>query len=108
MTASPGMAASGNAEGLHLRPRTVEPIPAGAVPVMEAVNISKAFGATTALVDVSLKAYAGRILALLCDYGDGKSTLIKILSGVYQPDQGVQRFISCHTNFASPSKAPTQ
>ena len=54
---------------------------------MEAVNLSKAFGATTALVDVSLKAYSGRILTLLGDNGAGKSTLIKILSGVFPPDQ---------------------
>ena len=59
---------------------------------MEAVNISKAFGATTALVDVSLKAYAGRILTLLGDNGAGKSTLIKILSGVFPPDRGELRF----------------
>jgi ABC-type glutathione transport system ATPase component len=66
------------------RRRAIEPIPPDAVPVMEAVNISKAFGATTALIDVSLKAYAGRILALLGDNGAGKSTLIKILSGVFR------------------------
>ena len=70
----------------------IEPIPSDAVPVIEAVNISKAFGATTALVDVSLKAYAGRILALLGDNGAGKSTLIKILSGVFPPDRGELRF----------------
>ena len=60
--------------------------------MIEAVNVSKAFGATTALVDVSLKAYAGRILALLGDNGAGKSTLIKILSGVFPPDRGELRF----------------
>ena len=68
---------------LHLRARIIEPIPPDAVPVIEAINVSKAFGATTALVDVSLKAYSGRILALLGDNGAGKSTLIKILSGVF-------------------------
>ena len=51
------------------RRRVIEPIPPGAVPVVEAINLSKGFGATTALVDVSLKAYAGRILALLGDNG---------------------------------------
>jgi simple sugar transport system ATP-binding protein len=58
--------------------RTIERIAPDAVPVIEAVSVSKAFGPTTALVDVSLKAYAGRILALLGDNGAGKSTLIKI------------------------------
>ena len=72
---------------------------------MEAVNISKAFGATTALVDVSLKAYAGRILALLGDNGAGKSTLIKILSGVFPPDQGELRFRGEPVTFTSPAQA---
>ena len=85
--------------------RKVEPIPPGAVPVMEAVNISKAFGATTALVDVSLKAYAGRILALLGDNGAGKSTLIKILSGVFPPDRGELRFRGEPVTFTNPAEA---
>src|SRR6516225_10060113 len=92
-------------EGLQLSARKVVPVPAGAVPVMEAVNISKAFGATTALVDVSLKAYAGRILALLGDNGAGKSTLIKILSGVFPPDGGELRFRGEKVVFANPAQA---
>ncbi|MEL7117749.1 MAG: ATP-binding cassette domain-containing protein, partial [Pseudomonadota bacterium] len=71
----------------------------------EAVNVSKGFGATTALVDVSLKAYEGRILALLGDNGAGKSTLIKILSGVYPPDQGELRFQGEPVVFANPAEA---
>jgi simple sugar transport system ATP-binding protein len=94
-----------SSEGLHLAARKVVPVPAGAVPVMEAVNISKAFGATTALVDVSLKAYAGRILALLGDNGAGKSTLIKILSGVFPPDGGELRFRGEKVVFANPAQA---
>jgi simple sugar transport system ATP-binding protein len=90
---------------LHLRPRATEPIPADAVPVMEAVNVSKAFGATTALVDVSLRAYSGRILALLGDNGAGKSTLIKILSGVFPPDGGELRFRGEPVNFKNPAQA---
>jgi simple sugar transport system ATP-binding protein len=85
--------------------RTIEPIPPGAVPVMEADHISKGFGATTALVDVSLKAYSGRILALLGDNGAGKSTLIKILSGVFPPDGGVMRFKGEAITFRNPADA---
>jgi len=90
---------------LDLAPRSIPPIPPGAVPVMEAINISKGFGATTALVDVSLKAYAGRILALLGDNGAGKSTLIKIISGVFPPDRGELRFRGQPVRFASPAQA---
>jgi simple sugar transport system ATP-binding protein len=105
MTATPHPVGGGNADGLHLSPRKIEAIPPGDVPVMEAVNISKAFGATTALVDVSLKAHAGRILALLGDNGAGKSTLIKILCGVFPPDRGELRFRGEPVTFANPAEA---
>jgi simple sugar transport system ATP-binding protein len=85
--------------------RKIEPIPEDAVPIMEAVKISKAFGATTALVDVSLRSYAGRVLALLGDNGAGKSTLIKILSGVFPPDRGELRFRGEPVRFANPAEA---
>ena len=87
------------------RPRKIQPIAQDAVPVIEARNISKAFGATTALVDVSLKAYAGRVLALLGDNGAGKSTLIKILSGVFPPDDGKLLFKGRPVVFANPAAA---
>ena len=85
--------------------RRIEPVPPGAIPVIEADRISKGFGATTALVDVSLKAYAGRILALLGDNGASKSTLIKILSGVFPPDRGELRFNGKPVVFDSPARA---
>src|SRR5947209_16131905 len=96
---------SGRGDRSLPRLRKIEPIPPDAVPVIEAINISKAFGATTALVDVSLKAYAGRILALLGDNGAGKSTLIKILSGVFPPDQGELRFRGEPVTFTGPAQA---
>jgi len=51
-------------------------------------NISKRFGATIALEDVSLNAKGGEVLALVGENGAGKSTLMKILSGVHKPDSG--------------------
>ncbi len=90
---------------MHTARRKIQPIPDGAIPVMEAINISKAFGATTALVDVSLRSYAGRVLALLGDNGAGKSTLIKILSGVFPPDRGELRFRGASARFLNPAEA---
>ena len=90
---------------IHMERRKIEPIPDGAVPVIEAINISKAFGATTALVDVSLRSYAGRVLALLGDNGAGKSTLIKILSGVFPLDRGELRFRGAPVRFLNPAEA---
>lgn len=51
-------------------------------------NISKSFNHVKALVDASLCAYEGEVLAIVGDNGAGKSTLIKILSGVLKPDGG--------------------
>ena len=51
-------------------------------------HVSKRFGATQALQDVSLSVAGGRILALIGENGAGKSTLIKILAGVHTPDEG--------------------
>lgn len=51
-------------------------------------RVSKTFGATRALQDVSIAFRAGEIHALLGQNGAGKSTLFKILAGVYEPDSG--------------------
>jgi simple sugar transport system ATP-binding protein len=58
------------------------------VPLLEVRNISKYFGSVNALQDISLKVYAGQVTCVLGDNGAGKSTLIKILSGVFEPDDG--------------------
>jgi len=60
-------------------------------PILRIQNISKAFGHVQALSGIELEVFPGEILALLGDNGAGKSTLIKILSGVYFPDQGKLR-----------------
>jgi len=52
-------------------------------------NLSKRFGATQALSDVSLDINAGEVLALLGANGAGKSTIIKILAKIYTADSGV-------------------
>ena len=62
--------------------------PASLTPVLEMRAISRRFGATQALDDVSLALYPGEIHALLGENGAGKSTLIKIMTGIHQPDRG--------------------
>jgi ribose transport system ATP-binding protein len=56
--------------------------------LVEFQGVTKRFGGTTALSDVSLDVAAGEILALLGENGAGKSTLIKALAGIHKPDEG--------------------
>ena len=56
--------------------------------VLEARGVSKSFGAHIALDQVNLVLKAGQVHALIGENGAGKSTLIKILTGVYHPDDG--------------------
>jgi rhamnose transport system ATP-binding protein len=64
------------------------PSAASRTPRVELRGISKRFGATAALIDVSMDLRAGEIQALVGENGAGKSTLVKILAGVHHPDGG--------------------
>jgi rhamnose transport system ATP-binding protein len=74
-------------------------------PVLEMDHVSKAFGATQALDDVSLALQQGEIHALLGENGAGKSTLIKIFTGIQQPDSGEIRIDGTPIRVASPQDA---
>jgi len=56
--------------------------------VLDVKSVSKRFGGVQALDDVSIHLNEGEVLALAGDNGAGKSTLIKVVSGVYHPDDG--------------------
>jgi simple sugar transport system ATP-binding protein len=56
--------------------------------VLEAKNISKYFGTITALENVSLTVREGECLGVVGDNGAGKSTFMKVLSGLYKPSSG--------------------
>lgn len=56
--------------------------------ILSLKGISKAFGGVHALDGVDLEVKRGQIHCLMGENGSGKSTLIKIISGVYQPDEG--------------------
>ena len=56
--------------------------------ILEAKNISKSFGKVQALKDVNFYLHKGKIHGLLGENGAGKSSLMNILSGIYQPEKG--------------------
>ena len=56
--------------------------------MIDAQNLSKAYGDVQALDDVSFEVKAGEIVGLLGPNGAGKTTAIKILTGFLQPDEG--------------------
>src|SRR3981189_2232407 len=57
-------------------------------PILEMKGIGKRFPGVVALAKVDLEIYPGEAVALSGENGAGKSPLMKILGGVYQPDEG--------------------
>lgn len=57
-------------------------------PVLELTGIHKAFPGVKALTDAGLRLFSGEVHTLMGQNGAGKSTLIKVLTGVYTPEQG--------------------
>jgi ABC-2 type transport system ATP-binding protein len=58
-------------------------------------KVSKAFGSTRALDEVSLAVPRGRIIGLLGANGAGKSTLLRTIIGLYLPDRGRVETLGC-------------
>ncbi|HFZ5895749.1 TPA: sugar ABC transporter ATP-binding protein [Escherichia coli] len=68
-------------------------------------HITKRFPGVLALNDVQFSLRRGEVHALLGENGAGKSTLMKILSGVYQPDEGEIIFEDKPVSFSDPLSA---
>ena len=68
-------------------------------------HISKSFPGVKALNDVQFEMLPGEVHALLGENGAGKSTMIKIISGVYRPDMGEIQFEGKPIHFNNPREA---
>lgn len=71
--------------------------------IVEAIEISHAYGMVRALENASISVAAGEVMGLVGDNGAGKSTLIKVLSGLLLPDSGKIYVNGEPAIFASPS-----
>jgi rhamnose transport system ATP-binding protein len=68
-------------------------------------KLKKHFGATKAVTDVSFGLERGQILALVGENGAGKSTIVKMLTGLYKPDAGGISLADVEYRFSSPQEA---
>ena len=57
-------------------------------PALRLRGVRKYFGSVSALEDVALDAYSGEVHAIVGDNGAGKSTTIKIITGIHTADEG--------------------
>ncbi|MDQ1603763.1 MAG: simple sugar transport system ATP-binding protein, partial [Actinomycetota bacterium] len=74
-------------------------------PLLEIRGVSKYFGSVISLNDISTTVRAGEVTCVLGDNGAGKSTFIKILAGVYQPDAGQLLMDGQPVHFNSPRQS---
>ncbi|TPK91140.1 sugar ABC transporter ATP-binding protein [Mesorhizobium sp. B2-4-12] len=74
-------------------------------PIVEMIDIKKHFGSVIALNGVSFDVRPGECHCLLGDNGAGKSTFIKIMSGVFKPSGGEIRVAGQMVGFATPRDA---
>jgi D-xylose transport system ATP-binding protein len=74
-------------------------------PIIELRGVTKSFGPVSVLKGVDLRAYRGKVTALVGDNGAGKSTLIKGLAGVQPYDSGEVKFAGEPVQLHSPRDA---
>lgn len=73
--------------------------------VLDATGVAKRFGAVQALKNASLQVKAGQVVALMGANGAGKSTFVKILTGVLKPDSGHVKIKGRESTVANPAGA---
>ena len=70
-------------------------------PVLSIRDVSKRFPGVQALTGVAFDLEPGTVTALVGENGAGKSTIVKILTGIYRPDDGEVRVGGAPVRFGS-------
>lgn len=73
--------------------------------ILEVKGVRKCFGGVVALSDGNLVCRLGKITGLLGANGSGKSTISKIITGVYNSDSGEIKYNGKYVNFKNPNEA---
>lgn len=81
--------------------RVAEP---DAVPVLQVANLSFSYGQVRVLYDVGFEVAQGEVLALLGTNGAGKSTVMRLISGLSTPEHGVIRLDGRTVTFVAPEQ----
>ena len=71
-------------------------------PLLQLKGIEKSFPGVKALSGAAISVYPGRVMALVGENGAGKSTMMKVLTGIYSRDAGSFEWLGKETTFDSP------
>ncbi|MCX6045008.1 MAG: sugar ABC transporter ATP-binding protein [Chloroflexi bacterium] len=80
-------------------------MPEQTTPILELCNVSKRYGGAVALANVDFALRAGEVHGLVGENGAGKSTMMKLLAGVYHDYVGEMRLRDQPVRFTSPADA---
>ena len=85
--------------------RTVDENVDSDTPTLRLTGIAKEFGRVQAVKDLSLEVRRNEVLGLIGENGAGKSSLLKILTGIHQPDRGTIEVNGAPVDFRRPQDA---
>ncbi|WP_224718245.1 ribose ABC transporter ATP-binding protein RbsA [Pectobacterium versatile] len=71
-------------------------------PLLQLQGITKSFPSVKALSGAALNVYPGKVMALVGENGAGKSTMMKVLTGIYRKDAGSIHFLGQEVDFSGP------
>lgn len=81
------------------------PIPLGTQPALDVERVTKTYGATVALQEASFSVAPSEVHALLGENGAGKSTMVKLLSGLIRPESGAIKLFGSGVVLDGPADA---